>query len=111
MKFHSIRLLIIAALFSTFGNIFIKKASESSTLFESIFEYKFFVGGVFYGLNLLLFLFVLRSEDVSKAYPILASLSFIFLSVISYYFLSENFSRENIFGLLVVLVGIYFLSK
>ena len=111
MKFNSIILLTIAALFSAFGNIFIKKASESSTLLKSIFEYKFFVGVFFYGLNLLVFLYVLKSEGVAKAYPILASLSFIFLSVLSYFLLNEKFSTENMFGLLLVLIGIYFLSK
>ena len=111
MKIKSIILLLIAASFSTIGNFLIKKASESPSLIKSIFEIKFVFGVFFYGLNLLVFLFVLKSENVSKAYPILATLSFILLTLLSYLYLDEKFSLINILGLIIIILGIYFLSK
>jgi multidrug transporter EmrE-like cation transporter len=104
-------LIILAAINSAFGNIFIKKSQLNSEFAASILSLNFILGLVFYGINLLLFAFSLKYIQVSRAYPLLAGLSFIFLIVLSNRLLSEQLQTVNYLGIFVILLGIILLVK
>ena len=77
----------------------------------SIFTFQFIAGIFFYGLNLVFFAFSLRFLEVSKAYPVLAIVSFVSLLFISFYLFDESISLTKIIGIILALVGIFFISK
>lgn len=104
-------LIILAAINSTFGNIFIKKSQLNSEFITSIFSLNFILGLVFYGINLLLFAFSLKYIQVSRAYPLLAGLTFLFLTVLSTRLLGEQLETVNYIGIIVILFGIILLVK
>lgn len=111
MTKYPIILIIIAAIFSTLGNIFIKLSTSESSFFNTILSWRFILGLFFYGLNLICFTLALKNLDVSTSYPTLAALSFLFLSVSAYLFLGEKLEIINIAGIFIILIGIYFLNK
>ena len=104
-------LVILAGLNSTIGNILLKKSQIKYKFFESLFSIEFILGCFFYLLNVLLFAYSLKHLDVTKAYPVLSGIAFLSLSVLSYYILEEKLSLINYFGMLLILSGIFLLSK
>lgn len=107
-------LLVLAAFFSTVGNLILKISRTATLDFLPywIVELRplFFVAIAFYMLNLLIFSKVLGSLPVNTSYPILASLGFVMLAVSSAFFLNETMSTIQVMGLVVILVGIFMLA-
>lgn len=110
---HAWVMILIAAINSTIGNILLKK-SQINTIprdfIGSLFTPNFILGIFFYGINVLLFAKALRILPVSTAYPALSILSFIFLSLFSFFFLGERFTQLQILGLGLILSGLLFLA-
>ena len=105
-------LVIFAGINSTIGNYFLKKSQQNfDTFFFSILSFEFLTGCTFYVFNVILFSYSLKELEVSKAYPVLASISFITLIFLSYLFLNEAISKTKIFGVFLIIVGIVFLSR
>ncbi|HEY6528101.1 MAG TPA: SMR family transporter [Cellvibrionaceae bacterium] len=105
--------IVIAGLFSTAGNLCLKKASTVAidmNFIGMIFQ-PYFIGGLFfYGLNVILFVSALRHLDVSKAYPVLAAIGFSTLSILAAVIFRESLSLTNYAGLLVIIIGIALVS-
>jgi multidrug transporter EmrE-like cation transporter len=71
-----------------------------------------FIGGLcFYGINVLLFAKALDKIPVSIAYPVLAGIGFILLSITSYLIFHEVLKWQQWIGLIFILGGIIFVSK
>ena len=104
-------LILLAALSSALGNIFIKKSQNYSNFFNSLISLDFFLGIMFYVFNLLLFAFSLKYIEVSKAYPILAGLGFLFLIILSNLLIGEELSHRNYIGVACVIIGIIFIAR
>jgi multidrug transporter EmrE-like cation transporter len=104
-------LILLAALSSALGNIFIKKSQNYSNFFNSLISLDFFLGIMFYVFNLLLFAFSLKYIEVSKAYPILAGLGFLFLIILSNLLIGEELSLRNYIGVACVIIGIIFIAR
>ncbi|MEY4591023.1 MAG: hypothetical protein RL497_3099 [Pseudomonadota bacterium] len=105
--------IVIAGLFSTVGNLCLKKASIESgggDFLGMLFQ-PYFIGGLFfYGLNVVLFASALKHLDVSKAYPVLAAIGFSTLSIVAAVVFRESLTITNYVGLLVIIVGIFLVS-
>jgi len=107
-------LLVIAAINSTLGNIFLKKSQQSSTdesILSLLLNPWFFLGLVFYEINVILFAKALKRLPVSTAYPVLAGLSFLLLVVVARVFLEEKLSIQQMTGIVLVMLGLAFLGK
>lgn len=106
--------LILAALFSTAGNITLKKSKslkyEEVPSWVTDYHVFFFIAVFFYMLNLLLFSKALETVSVSVGYPILAALGFFMLAVSSSVILKEALTNLQIIGLITVVVGIFLLA-
>ena len=103
-------LIIFSACCSTLGNVLIKFASQhwNEGNFWGLIYFGF--GGVFfYFLNLGGFIVALRYINVSIAYPVLASMSFIFLAFASNYFLDETLTKLQIFAFTLIILGLLIL--
>ncbi len=107
-------LVIAAGLNSCLGNILLKysrKMAPDPGLFSLLFSPWFMGGMFFYAVNVILFAKALDALPVSSAYPVLAGLGFLFLSIASFCFLEESFTLSKALGMAFVLIGVIFLSR
>lgn len=106
--------VVAAGLLSTVGNLCLKKASvvSSGMNFIGLIFQPYFIGGMFfYGVNVILFATALQYLAVSKAYPVLAAIGFSTLSILAAVVFREVLSLTNYVGLLVIVVGIFMVSR
>ena len=71
----------------------------------------FIIGGLsLYVIGTFFWLVLLSRLDLSFLYPF-GALQYIFIFIISYFFLGESIKLGRIIGVLVILAGIYIISK
>ncbi len=71
----------------------------------------FVLGGLFlYVVSVAVWLLVLSRVEVSFAYPLL-SVGYIVNAVAGYYLFQENLSLTRITGILIIIVGVYFVTR
>lgn len=104
-------LVFLAGINSAIGNFFIKKSQENENFISAIFSYEFIFGCFFYFINVLLFAYALKELDVSKAYPVLAAISFGVLALIGSYYLHEMIAIKQILGIILIIFAIYLISS
>jgi len=121
MKF--LPLLLISVTFNVTANILLKKGviaiggitGEKSKIileFSKVASSPFIVSGlILYGFSFLVWLRVLSSYDLSKSYPIFATIVFMFTSVGSFIFLKEPISLLRLLGIAVMLLGIIIVAR
>lgn len=68
------------------------------------------VGLFFYVISFLLWLFVLSKLKLSQAYPI-TSINFVLVLIASYYFFGEKLSLFQYSGILLIIIGVFALSR
>ena len=119
---HSIVLIVLCALLSVAGNFSLKRAvsammlSDGESLLQPANLLRMFkmpmlyVGLGLYALGALLWLQVLSRNALSRAYPMLISLTFVFIAIVSHVGLGEEISLRQVGGMVLILVGIYLLA-
>ena len=71
----------------------------------------FIIGGLLsYVVSVVVWLLVLSRVEVSYAYPLL-SVGYIVNAVAGYYLFQENLSLPRITGILIIIVGVYFVTR
>src|SRR3990172_11188427 len=86
----------------SFGGISASKAELLTSLTKAAFS-PFIIGGlVLYGLSFVIWLRVLSFNDLSRAYPIFASIVFLLTTLGSVIFLKENVSLLRIAGMIIM---------
>lgn len=115
-------LLIISVAFNVTANILLKTSvtksggviAESTKLIDSLLKVALnpltIFGLALYGLSFLIWLRVLTFNDLSRAYPIFATIVFLMTTLGSIKFLNEDVSIVRIIGMSVMLVGIFIVS-
>ena len=106
-------LLLINVFLGVSGQFLIKSgvngAEFASSPFVNIFKALFtplvFTGFVLYGISSLLWIMILKNIPLSIAYPTL-SLGYIAVLIISYLYLGETLTLYNVFGSLLIIVGV-----
>jgi len=71
----------------------------------------FAVGVILYGLAGIGWFKVIATEQLSVAYPILVSLTFVMVSVGAFFFFDEQFGFMKIAGILLIIVGIVLVAR
>ena len=117
------QLLITSVFFNVTANILLKTGVKSiggisgekvkliSELSKAAFS-PFIIGGLaLYGLSFIIWLRVLTFNDLSRAYPIFATIVFLLTTLGSVIFLKENVSLLRIMGMIVMLLGIYIVAR
>lgn len=96
---------------TAFGGISGQKAHLIADLTKAAFS-PFIIGGLaLYGLSFLIWLRVLSFNDLSRSYPIFASIVFLFTTVGSIVFLKESVSPTRVLGIIVILSGIFIVAR
>lgn len=70
-----------------------------------------FIGFILYGLSSFLYLKLLSLGDVSKTYPMSVAYMALVLLLLSSIFLKESLTMPKIIGSLIILVGIFVISR
>ncbi|MCF7900674.1 EamA family transporter [Candidatus Woesearchaeota archaeon] len=105
----NIIIIIMGSLFASIGMIFFKKFSNQLKFLKKkiniIFNKNLILGLISYIIATVLIIFVLKSNELSKIYPI-TSMNYIFVIILSWFFLKEKITFNKLFGTFFIIVGI-----
>jgi len=107
-------LVIIASVNTTIGNLLLKKSrvNPDDYSFIGLTTSPWFIAGVtFYGINVIFFAKALEKLPLSIAYPVLAGLGFVFITLTAKYVFNESLIYWQYLGISFILIGIMFLSQ
>lgn len=106
-------LLLSSLLASSHG--LLKWAAQHSTNqpFSILSKHSLGVGASLgiYGLVMLLYIHVLRSQDITKLYPAYTGLSILLVLLIGVIFFREKLAKLQMIGCLLIIAGIYLVGK
>ena len=121
MEFY--KLLLASVFINVTGNILLKKgvvsfgviSSDKSQLIYGIAKAAvnpfILTGLALYSISFVIWLRVLTFNDLSKSYPIFASMVFLLTTIGSIRFLNESVSSTRIFGIIIMLIGIFIVAR
>lgn len=117
-----IPLILCAVALNTAAQILIKIGMKSvghfefttaniTPIFLKIIQTPALLGGVsLYVFSLAAWLLTLSRVDVSVAYP-MTSIGYILTAIAGYYLLQENISMMRITGIVIIMIGVYFVTR
>jgi len=107
-----ILLILIAAVMASVGALLLKKGSAKFKITASINgilniikNYILIIGILMYGLSSVFFIMALRLGELSVVYP-LTSISYIFVTILSIYFLKEHMNKYKWLGIAFIILGV-----
>ncbi len=115
-------LILFAVLLNTAAQIVLKMGMKSIGHFDftahniipillKMAQTPYILGGIFlYVFSLGAWLLTLSRVEVSFAYP-LTSLGYVFTALVGYYVLQENIGLMRIAGILVIMIGVYLVTR
>jgi len=117
---NSIILILLSVVLGVFGQISLKQGLKQVGKLELrelatakilyLLEEKFILLGIFLYISAtLIWLVVLSQEEISFAYPLVAS-GYIIVAILGKVFFNENLSLFRIIGILLVVFGVYFIT-
>jgi len=92
-------IFVIYAVISSFGLYKLKSA-------PSISSWEFYIGFIFYGLGMLIWLQILRTTALSIAFPVAAGSLIIATQLLGYFLLGENVGPVRLAGVVFIIMGI-----
>lgn len=100
-------LVLFCAILGAFGQVFFKLASGSFSLsVDGILKnWRFMVGAFLYASSAILFVYSLKQGNLSILYPLIAT-SYIWVALLSFFFLKEAVSLLNVAGIGMIIAGI-----
>lgn len=111
-KNHAIIIVVLCTLLISLGQILIKFGVNKIS-FDNIFSLlniNLISGILVYVFAGVLFIGVLRKADLSLVYPIVGT-SFIWVTILSYYFLNESINALKISGIFVIVLGVALIGR
>ncbi len=93
------------------GGISGEKAKILPDLVKAVTSPLIFLGMIIYGISFFISLRVVSQSDLSRVYPMFATLVFLFTLIGSYFILKENISILRITGMIIMLLGIFVVAK
>ena len=101
------------------ANIFMKvgmlKVEQGGTLVQTIFraarQPMVWVGVISFAMALMFYSVVLSKLNLSIAYPLMVSLGLIIVILASYFFLTESISVVQVVGFVLIIAGVWLVSK
>jgi drug/metabolite transporter (DMT)-like permease len=95
-------IIILSTFLASVGQLLLK---ESLAMYPIFFNIKFFLGLISYTFGFLLWLYGLYKLPLLYIYPFTA-LTFIFVTLLSYFMLHEVITLNYLFGSILIIVGI-----
>lgn len=122
MTIRGLSLVIISAFLTVAANLMLRAGvdkaggfpihlqSSLSAIIKLIQQPLFDLGVLLYALASLVWFHIISTEPLSVAYPLLISLTFIFVTRGAIFMFHESLNTTKIIGIAVILVGIFILS-
>ncbi|MCT7527179.1 EamA family transporter [Aliarcobacter cryaerophilus] len=114
MSFFQIFLTVSCVLAISIGQLLFKKVSININQSDRLFSFEvlgtFSLAIFIYGLATLFWIYILKSIPLNQAYSFMA-LSFVFVSMGSYWFFNEKITLNIIIGLVLIILGLLFISN
>lgn len=111
-------LLLISLVFNALANVLIKAGMKGYNgglnyrmLFYIIKSPLVLLGLLFFGGAFIGYSFLLSRMQLSIAYPIMTGAGFAIVCILSYFWFNESFNFLKTFGILLIFIGIVFLSR
>lgn len=123
LNFGFIILFLASGTSAVLGNLLLKTGMNNlggfdislnnlvPTILKLANSWQLIVGFMLYGFSSLLYLKLITSGEVTKIYPMVVSYMFIVLLLLGTVFLRESFTWTKVFGIFIILAGIFFVSK
>lgn len=107
-----ILIVLFCALLGATGQIFFKLASAKFSFnpLEWFTNIPLIAGVFLYGLSAVLFVWSLKYGEISVIYPIFAT-TYIWVCLFAYLYLGETISELKIIGIILIILGIFFIVK
>ena len=93
------------------GGFVVRVVDAPSGLMRLACQPLFDIGFILYGLAALVWFRVLSTQPLSTAYPLLVSLTFMFVTIGAVTIFQEVMTFSKVFGLIIILIGIFIMSK
>lgn len=106
MKIRLIILLLFSSLFASFGQILLKIGADNANRFNKYINLNVFTGLCFYGLSTVIWIYCLSFAKLNTVYAF-TTLTFVLVYIFSFIFLKETLNIYGIFGIMLVLLGLY----
>jgi multidrug transporter EmrE-like cation transporter len=122
MTTRGLILLLLTCITTVSGNLLLRAGVVSaggfdlssglvSQLLKLAHNTKFISGFLLYGVASLIWFSVISKENLSTAYPVLVSISFVLITFGSVFFFGERLSAQKLIGMAVILGGIALVSR
>ena len=95
----------------SFGGLSADRSQLISGIIRAAVNPFIIVGLMLYATSFIIWLRVLSFNDLSKSYPIFASMVFLLTTIGSVRFLNESVSAARIVGIIIMLIGIFVVAK
>src|SRR4030042_1002446 len=115
--------VLISALLTVIANLLMRSGIDRAGGFPSqldeipkalislIKQPLFDIGFISYGISAIIWFRVVASELLSAAYPLLVSLTFLFVTLGAVVLFHEKLSWGKVFGLVIILFGIFIIGR
>ena len=117
MMAKTIALMLVVSTFLVAGQLVLSKTLVHfaggltlDTVLKFLFDKYLWIAVIFVGIGSSVWLYVLSFQKLSIAYP-LVSLSYILMIIAAYYFKGEPITINKIIGVLLICLGIFFVSR
>jgi drug/metabolite transporter (DMT)-like permease len=107
-KLWAIGLVLLCALLTGFAQLFFKVGANKLPLI--FFNWPIIIGLAIFAVEAVLFVIAYRGGDVSVLFPTFAT-SYIWVSLISKYFLGESLNLFKLIGIGTIILGISIIGK
>lgn len=107
--------MVLATLIGSFGSLFLKKGSAQFHMdfykglwrifIDFLKNHYVILGVILYLISSIFFLYLLRTEELSMLYP-MTSLSYVFVTLLSYYILKEKINFFKTLGIISIIFGV-----
>src|SRR3989338_4300018 len=116
-------LLVVSVAFNVTANILLKTgvvrtggiSAETTNIIANILKVAIspyiITGLILYGFSFLIWLRVLTFNDLSRSYPIFATIVFLMTTLGSIIFLKENITLIRVVGIAIMLTGIFIVAR
>jgi uncharacterized membrane protein len=93
-----------------FGSLYLKFGSKKKISLKEIFKnYEIIIGFLLYGGSTIPFIAALKFGELSFVYP-LTALSYVWVTILSKKYLNEKITKNKVFGILLIMLGILLIS-
>lgn len=108
----SLIVLLVYSLIGSSGLFFMKKGLSNLQLSPGLIKSPVFMTGFLcYSCSFVLWLFILKKNELSYAFPIASAALFMFSSLFSVFLLNEHLSNARIAGMVIIVLGIFLVAK